>query len=287
MSSEASIVVTGASGFLGRAVMRRLAAAGLPARAATRRDGGYAALAAPPGAVLIHLAEPRDIGAAERAGAAHLAAVTDTLSRLLEKPWAHIVYASSAAVYGDASDAPHRSEEVPAPMGIYGRAKRACEEMALTAGGTVLRLANLYGPGMAVDNVLSDILKQVPGKGPLRVRDLAPVRDFLWIDDAAEAFALAATVRAQGVLNVGSGDSVAVADLARLILGLAGEAERPLAETAPVGRDSALRLDIAETARILGWRPRTPLATGLEKLLRDAAIPPIPTPDPKRVRVPS
>ena len=48
-----------------------------------------------------------------------------------------------------------------------------------------MRLANVYGPGMAANNVMSDILGQVPGDGPLVVRDIAPVRDYLWIEDAA------------------------------------------------------------------------------------------------------
>ena len=46
------------------------------------------------------------------------------------------------------------------------------------------------GRGMAELNVLSTILGQIPGQGPLEVRDDRPSRDFLWVEDAAEALEL-------------------------------------------------------------------------------------------------
>ncbi len=292
MSSD-TVFVTGATGFLGRRVVAALRGRGWgvvgvsrSAISGLREVGDYGDLVAPPGgAVLVHLAETRNIGAAEAAGEAHVIATTGALRRLLDQPWRHVVYASSAAVYGDRVVAPRRTDEKVEPDGIYGRAKLVCEDMILRKGGTVLRLANLFGTGMATNNVLGDVLNQIDhGHEPLTLRDLAPVRDFLWVDDAALAFVAAAERWPGGVLNVGSGRGTSVAALARAVLARVGTPERRLFASAPGGRASALVLDIADTERLLGWRPTTSLEAGLEILLRERSISPIPTTTDSRER---
>jgi UDP-glucose 4-epimerase len=274
------IVVTGASGFVGRAVLSEMARRQLPVVAASRRriaaeDGvrtvqvaGYSELTPPQaGAVLVHLAEPPDIAQAEGLGEAHFAEMYWTFAGLLDGGWGHVIYGSSAAVYGDEKDYPRRADEPVTPRVAYARAKRACEEAALAAGGAVVRLANLYGLGMAENNVLSDILAQIPGEGPLKVRDTAPVRDYLFIDDAARGLAAAVAARASGVINLGSGRGISVGDLAKLALSLAGEEQRPIVATAPSGRPSSIVLDIGETEAALGWKPQADLEQALARLI--------------------
>lgn len=272
-------VVTGASGFLGRAVVAELSARGLPVTAVSRGrpafDNSVQTLQvdrysdlrpASRDAVLLHLAEPNYIGAADREGAAHADAMRDTVSALAGAGWAHVIYASSAVVYGDDSGTPHLASEPVQPRGAYAQSKAACESIVVNAGGGVARLANLYGSGMASNNVMSDILAQIGGTGPVRVRDAAPVRDYLWIEDAARGLVDAATANLSGVFNLASGVGTSVNELAALILSLAKE-NRPLEETAPAGRKSCLVLDIAATTQRLGWRPAVSLRDGLSQLV--------------------
>lgn len=272
-------VVTGASGFLGRAVVAELVARDLPVLAVSR---GHAAFdkaiqtlqvneyskLKPIGheAVLLHLAEPSHIGAAELEGTAHGAAMRETVSALAAGGWAHVVYASSGAVYGDDSNAPHQASEPVHPRGAYAQSKVACEAIVLASGGGAARLANLYGRGMARNNVMSDILGQLGGQGPVRVRDATPVRDYLWIEDAARGLVDAATAKLPGVFNLATGIGTSVATLAEMILSLANE-DRPVEQTALSGRRSYLVLDIAATTERLGWRPSTDLRQGLSRLL--------------------
>ena len=62
-----------------------------------------------------------------------------------------------------------------------------------------MRPANIYGPGMSKNNVLSTILQQIPGMGKLEVMDTNPVRDFIWVEDAAEGIvALALSIFKDG-----------------------------------------------------------------------------------------
>jgi UDP-glucose 4-epimerase len=272
-------VVTGASGFLGRAVVAELAARELPAMAVSRGKPafdspvqtlqvGHYSQVKPVGAgdVLLHLAEPRHIGTVEQAGAQYATEMREVVSALAGAGWAHVVYASSAAVYSDEGKQPHRADEPIRPRGAYAQTKAACEDIALRAGGGAARLANLYGSGMASNNVMSDILAQIGKAGPIRVRDAKPVRDYLWIEDAARGLVNASVAKLAGPFNLASGVGTSVNTLAMLILSLANE-RRSLEETAPAPRESHLVLDIAATTERLGWRPTVPLRQGLARLV--------------------
>ena len=263
------IVVTGASGFVGQALLNQLRIDGVSATGVSRRGmqgiaavSSYADILAPKNAVLVHLAQGRDASSSYDNGDIELCQV---LSRM---PWRHVVYASSAVVYGDSVQHRRRPEESVAAAGDYARVKLACEDIVLGIGGTCLRFSNIYGPGMGPNTVVADIVRQIPGSGPLKLRDARPVRDFLWIEDAARCI-VAATRNLPGlVLNAGTGDGTSVGDVARLALSLAGESSRPVVSTSDSDRSSCLTVDITETRSTLGWSPEVDISSGLSALIR-------------------
>jgi nucleoside-diphosphate-sugar epimerase len=120
---------------------------------------------------------------------------------------------------------------------------------------------------MASNNVLADILSQVSGSGPLRVRDTTPVRDYLWVDDAARGIADAAQRRLHGVVDLGTGRGVSVGELAQCVLTLAGQGNRPLLATALHHQPSELIVDPAPAAARLGWKATIELEQGLATLM--------------------
>jgi UDP-glucose 4-epimerase len=272
-------VVTGASGFIGRSVVLALARRGVPVLAASRRAlefgpsiqrmtvTSYAALRPPSVAsVLLHLAEPRDVGSADNAGETYVADRRETLAQLLAKKWGHVVYASSAAVYGDEDRAPHRTDDEIKPRGAYAQAKVACEQDVLAHGGTVSRIVNVYGPGMAENNVISDILRQIPGDGPLIVRDRKPKRDYLWIGDLSDGLVALAMSLKPGIFHFGTGRGISVGEVARIALDRAGEPRRTVCASGDE-RESHLVLDVSETTAQLGWKPRVAIEHALANLL--------------------
>jgi UDP-glucose 4-epimerase len=277
-------VVTGGSGFLGRAIVRMLADAGRPVTRVIRRDvepepsvtdlriADYRDLPENMGSsILIHAGEPADIGAAETRGEGHLRQVQDLIGTLLSRGFARFVYISSGAVYGDDIPTPRKEDEPIAPRGIYAKGKANCEAQVLARGGVVVRLSNLFGPGMARNTLIGDLLAQIPGDGPLRLRDDAPVRDYVFVEDAARAIVACATHPVTGIVNVGSGIGTSAGALAREMLEIAGEAGRPVVATQASGRVSHLVLDISQSKRKLGWQTRVSLADGLERMLKSAA----------------
>jgi len=276
-------VVTGASGFIGSAVVKALLAVGasviavsrsrfdVPKGAELRQVSDYSATPAPNGSVLIHLAEPHDIAIAEQAGAAcHISASTCVARDLLDKPFETVVYASSGVIYGDADCRPHHPDGPIAPNSAYSAAKHAVEKLVTARGGTVARLANVYGRGMGKGTVMSDILRQIPGTEPLRIRNGAAVRDFVWLDDAADGLTMMARGPVPGVYNISTGTGVAIRALAKLALRTGGQAGRPVEEMSASKAKSCLVLDPSRTTRDFGWFARTPLDRGLLSLFEGA-----------------
>jgi nucleoside-diphosphate-sugar epimerase len=148
--------------------------------------------------------------------------------------------------------------------------KLECEGRVLAAGGTVIRLTNLYGPGQSDESVLSRILQQIPGTGPLLVRTVSPVRDFCWVGDAAQAALDLAAGRVSGIFNVGHGKSLSIGDLASTALEVAGEAGRSVEPEVPDGLPSVLAVDISETSKACGWVPHMSLADGIRRIMMDS-----------------
>lgn len=274
------VVVTGAYGFLGRHIVRLLEArGGVEVIAVSRREihGWYQVsnyAQSPYGDVLIHLAEDSDRAQVAKAGRVYEDHTLTTLHALLAKGYSRIVYASSAVLYGDQHDRPRSPGDQIQVDDAYTRVKRESEVAVLNLpGGVVARLSNLYGPSMAQGNVLSTILRQIPGEGPLEVLDTAPVRDFLWVSDAADgliALALSDLGRRRGghLYNLGTGNGVSIGDLARLALDLAGQANRQVEAKRSSLRQSTLILDYSETTAVCGWTPKTPLRRGIGELLQ-------------------
>jgi nucleoside-diphosphate-sugar epimerase len=269
------VAITGASGFLGRELSSRLRASGHEVSALSRRAG--------PGLdfvqdyardvhaeVIVHLAETSDRRAANAAGDNYERQALATLRALLGSGARRFVYASSAALYGDESARARRTDDPVLATDTYSRLKLASEGLVLSAPGVegvVARITNLYGAGMSDANVVSRILAQIPGHGPVQVLDDGPVRDFLWVGDAARALQAMVEGRAGGVFNVGSGGGTSVRDLALLALRAAGQPDRGVEALQPSSRPSTLVLDPTLTRRTFDWQPETSLSLGLDRLV--------------------
>lgn len=265
------VVVTGASGFLGHNVTASLLSAGCEVTPVTRNSlpemyqvKDYAQT--PDGDVLIHLAEESDRNKANQLGENYVNHSARVL-RELSKRFPRIIYASSSLIYGDACEYPFTLDMPVFATDAYTQLKLLNEQIVLEAGGAVARLSNLFGAGMAKNNVLSDIIRQIPGTEPVYVRDDRSIRDFLHVSDAAYAFRKIYEKNFSGIINIGSGKGTSVHKLVELLLSAAGENRREIIATKPVARISINVLDISDAKGLLDWAPRATFYEQLGKFL--------------------
>jgi len=266
------VVVTGASGFIGKHLVGRLNKLnGLDVIPVYRNGSGPGVrvesyLDTPSADVLIHLAENPSVDDVSEDYFIESGALLDSL---LMKNFGFVIYASSASVYGDVSDKQWTEIDIPNCSSAYCRGKMINEEKVLTSNGLVARITNVIGPGMSEGNVLSDILKQFPGKGPIFVRDEKPIRDFIWVEDLVDAFEKLLKCNQSGIFNIGSGKSLSIRQLVQLAVKLSGDQSRVIKSVRQSVTESSSYISIEKLKSNCAWEPKTSLIKALEFLLLD------------------
>jgi len=311
MASEgrAAALVTGAAGFLGRRLLRRLLARGCVVVALDRRpwpdlpkgetitwvfgsleDSALQAQAVGEierrggrGAVLYHLAGASHVGACqadpERAFRINCEAALELVRRWLERGLRRVVFPSTGLVYRLRSGMEPLREDAPvAPRNVYAATKLAAEEgLRVLAEGSglsvdIARLSNVYGGrGAAPDTVVSEALSQaLAGRSPVLRRPGVRL-DFLYAEDAAEGLIrLAEAGKEPGCRLINLSTG-----RGRLVAEM-GELVRRLAglpEPAPAdlsaGRGEGLVLDNTRLKGRTGWVPEFDLEMGLREALAE------------------
>ena len=138
----------------------------------------------------------------------------------------------------------------------------------------ILRPFSVYGPGLSRESLIGIIYRMACSGEAIVLNDLAPVRDYCFVDDVANAVLRACVEPVEGVItcNVGTGRGTSVADLAGAILRLLGR-QIPIragaGETRP-GNSEIYHLvaDPRRACHLLKWRASVPLECGLEQTLR-------------------
>ncbi|QFG20586.1 NAD-dependent epimerase/dehydratase family protein [Actinomadura sp. WMMB 499] len=292
------ILVTGAGGYIGYAVARRLAAAGhevdgLVRRAADLPRGVRAVTgdllgALPPGPydAVCHLAARTRVRESFDDPLAYYetnVGGTLALLRALGGGGAHVVFGSTAAVYG----APPEGRPIPetaatAPAGPYGATKLAAEQMirqyARTGaiGATVLRTFNVSGsvdgrPDPDPTRLIPKALAVAAGRAPhLEINgDGLAVREYLHVDDLAAAYVRALEAAARPgedrVYNVGTGTGTAVHEVVATVERVTGRPV-PAHRRPAVPEPPELVCDAAAIRADLGWRA----SRALPELIADA-----------------
>ncbi len=204
--------------------------------------------------------------------------VFDAIRRLGSK--IPVVYASSAAVYGDVATIPISESEPCVPLSAYGADKYSCELHARVASHvhgipTVgLRFFNVYGPRQdpksPYSGVISIFCERIIAGLPIAIfGDGRQTRDFVYVADVVRALLAAMAVRPPGspVFNVCSGVSTSVEALAQVIAQLAGK-DLEVQTQPPRTGEIRHSLGISTLAnRVLGIEGRVSLHAGLRNVV--------------------
>jgi nucleoside-diphosphate-sugar epimerase len=284
-------LITGAGGFIGSALRRKLVDEGYRVRAldlpsvAARRSpddllGHDLTVPLPPPALadvdlVVHAAALAGVQPSWSRAADYWRVnsfATELLRAACERSGLpRVVHLSSSSVYGHGL---HLKESVPPrPLSPYGGSKLAAERAWDSYPGVVIcRLSNVYGPGQREDMAYATFIRAAQTGGQIQLRDGGrQLRTPTYIEDCVEGILRAATRGAPGaVYNIAGPQDVRLAEVPRELEALFGFAI-PTTTTRPGRGDPRVAtVSTARARRELGFAPRVCLRDGLTQQLAAA-----------------
>jgi len=300
-----AILVLGAGGFIGRALVTALSALGTPVIAVARSplviprnplvESVQVAMACEEdlrnliarSRSVVHLATTSTPGTSTARPLneidSNLRLTANLLQALQSRPEVELLYLSSGgSLYTESLDAPARETARVRPRSYHGAAKLAAEAFISAwseqFGGraTILRPSNVYGPGQperpgfgiipaAFGKILRDEELQIWGDGSAR-------RDYIYVDDLVRlcAAVLARPMREGAtVVNACSGESTSLNALLDLICAVTGRSLRRAYMPARSVDAPAIDMDPSLAFDLYGWCHHTALAAGITEAWRD------------------
>jgi CDP-glucose 4,6-dehydratase len=193
-----------------------------------------------------------------------------------------VVVASSDKAYGAHDDLPYREDLPLLPTAPYEASKAAADIIARSYWPSyglpvaVTRFANIYGGGdLNFSRLVPEaVCAALDGRPPVLRSDGSPERDFLYVEDAADAYLAIADnldrddVRGQA-FNAGGGRPYAVGEVVEMIADLAGTGVEPdvCGTGSPAGEIDRQYVDPTKLRQTCGWSPAVDLAEGLRRTI--------------------
>ncbi|MBI2578017.1 MAG: SDR family oxidoreductase [Candidatus Wildermuthbacteria bacterium] len=195
------------------------------------------------------------------------------------------IYASSCAIYGDASHPPFMEDSPVHPLSPYALTKYSAEQYVqffwrLYGFPTVaLRYFNVFGPSQARNSAYAPVIPLfissfLKARAPLIYGDGNQSRDFVYVEDVVEANMLAA--RAEGgfgeIYNIASGREITINELVSILQGITSKTIAPAYGEKRRGEVMRSKADISKAKKYLGYAPHVSFEEGLNRTVQWAKL---------------
>jgi UDP-glucose 4-epimerase len=196
---------------------------------------------------------------------------------------AKLVFASSAAVYGNPTQMPTTEEYGFHPVSCYGLSKVVGEEYCQMYSEqygldvVITRFANVYG--LRCHGVIHDFLDKL-AKNPNKLEIIGTglqSRDLVHISDVVDLLIAVGSLQSVNgeTYNVGLGKTTKIIDLAKMMLTILGLQDRTLITTTGVswhGDIQTIWFDNSKAKKELGWNPKVTLEDSIKEVIADRKI---------------
>ena len=188
-----------------------------------------------------------------------------------------VIFASSAAVYGNPTSLPVKEDTKLAPLSFYALSKISAEnyvhlyEKMFGLKSSILRFSNVYGPNQD-GGVIANILNRISnGEAPI-INNGSQTRDFVYVKDVAAACLTALVSHETGVFQISSGNERTINEVFELISHLTNIEIEPLVKEIDVAEIKRSVLSNEKAREILHWEPHYSLEEGLEEIIQSYSM---------------
>ncbi len=294
------VLVTGATGFIGSALFRRLRSSGCNVEGLSLHGGvvdgeKVAAVDLTSAESLFRYAQGRSYKAIFHIAAAipgtieqenpslcflpNIQSVKNALDLSLAQKECHLFFASTIAVYGKNPQSPITEASAPLPDNYYALSKYAgellCGLEAPKLPVTIFRISSPYGPGYRRNTVIRIFCEKAIKSEPLSLMGSGGrCQDFIYIDDITDAFVLALENRCTGVFNLCSGVAVTMRELAEKVISSlpASSSQIVLSGVGDPHEGLPARYSMVKLKKCSGFSPQTSLEAGLLRYLESLGV---------------
>jgi len=202
---------------------------------------------------------------------------TENIFKIAQKNNFKVVYASSSSVYGHQDIVPILENFEKKPINPYGKTKLDDEILAeqyVKQGARIigLRYFNIFGKGQTLEyaGVITKFLDRLRDKkSPIIFGRGSQIRDFIHVEDIAKANLLAMKSDVSFIhANIGTGDSISILELAKIMIDISGLKLEPIMEKALEGDIEKSQSDNSLARKLFDWKPERRLEDWLKETIK-------------------
>lgn len=267
-----SLIITGASGFIGSHIMSFIKSLNISFLGFSRqknhnnlqwtKDYMDIGLKANKNQICIHLAGNNIISSMDDSE-------IELTKYLADLFGSNLVYISSSYVYGKNHKSLINELDSLDAVNNYSRRKALCEEIVIKNSGGVLRLSNVYGSGMT-NNIFDHIYREFMSQNNIvKINNALNTRDFIHISDICSAITSYITDIKPGIYNISTGKVTSIKDLCDIFADKLNINKTAYHVKSVSQDDTMLVLDSNKFRNNYHWEPKINIDVGVASWVRD------------------